>query len=80
VRLWDEPKSAEGRYARLVLTAGAAARIPTTLEQPDSDRLVAAMLGAGLDIPALRWRDKVARGSDAWAMLTLIDPAMPSLS
>ena len=76
-RLWDEPKSAEGRYARLVLTAGAASRIPLTLEKPDADRLVASMVSAGLDTAALRWRNKVSRGSDAWAFLTLVDPAAP---
>ena len=76
-RLWDEPKSYEGRYARLVLTAGAAARIPTTLKEPDVDRLVAAMLSVGLDPRALRWRSVAARGSNAWAMLTLVDPAAP---
>jgi hypothetical protein len=74
-RLWDEPKTYEGRYARLVLTAGAAARVPTTVEKPDVNRLVAAMLSTGLDQPALRWRDTAARGSDAWAMLTLVDPS-----
>jgi len=78
-RLWDEPKGYEGQYARFVLTAGAAARIPTTLEKPDMDRLVAAMLSAGLVAPALRWRDVAARGTDAWAMLALVDPAAPAL-
>lgn len=73
-RLWDEPKTGEGRYARLVLTAGAAARIAPTLAKPDVDRLVAAMLSAGLDLHARRWRDAAARGSDAWAMLALVDP------
>ncbi len=76
-RLWDEPKTAEGRYARLVLTAGAASRLPTGLEKPDADRLIASMLSAGLDTPALRWRGKVARGGDGWAMLTLVDPEAP---
>ena len=79
-RLWDEPKSYEGRYARFVLTAGAAARIPTSLEKPDIDRLVAAMLSAGMDTPALRWRDKAPRGGDAWAMLTVVDPAGATLT
>ncbi|WP_353203461.1 hypothetical protein [Sphingomonas sp.] len=79
-RLWDEPKTYEARYARLVLTAGAAARIPTTLQGPDVDRLVAAMLSVGFDPRALRWREAAARGSNAWAMLTLVDPAAPTLS
>ena len=78
--LWDEPKGYEGRYARLVLTAGAAARIPTNLEKADVDRLVAAMLSAGLDTPALRWRDVAPRGSNAWAMLVLVDPAAAPLT
>ncbi len=79
-KLWDEPSGYERRYARLVLTAGAAARMPTTLEKPDTDRLIASMLSAGLDTPALRWRDKAARGSTGWAMLTLVDPNAPSVS
>lgn len=79
-RLWDEPKTYEGRYARLVLTAGAAARMPTDLAKPDIDRLVASMLSAGLDQPALRWRDVAPRGSDAWAMLALVDPAARTLT
>lgn len=79
-RLWDEPKTYEARYARLVLTAGAAARITTTLKEPDVDRLVASMLSVGFDPRALRWREAAARGSNAWAMLTLVDPAAPALS
>ncbi|MDH7971227.1 hypothetical protein QH494_03455 [Sphingomonas sp. AR_OL41] len=79
-QLWDEPKTADGRYARLILTARAAARIPLDAADPDIDRLVAAMLTAGLDTQALRWRDKASRGSDAWAMLTLADPQRISYS
>ncbi|WP_010217318.1 hypothetical protein [Sphingomonas sp. PAMC 26621] len=78
-KLWDEPTGYERRYARLVLTAGASARIPTTLDRPDTDRLIASMLSAGLDTPALRWRDKAARGSTGWAMLTLVDPNAPAV-
>uniref|UniRef100_UPI0035C98721 hypothetical protein n=1 Tax=uncultured Sphingomonas sp. TaxID=158754 RepID=UPI0035C98721 len=78
-RLWDEPKSYEGRYARLVLTAGAAGRIPTTLEKPDVDRIVASILSAGLDPRALRWRDTAPRGGNAWAMLAIVDPAAPAM-
>lgn len=79
-QLWDEPQSADGKYARLILTARAAARIPLDAADPDIDRLVAAMLTAGLDTQALRWRDKASRGSDAWAMLTLADPLRANYS
>ncbi|OYY90586.1 MAG: hypothetical protein B7Y45_06440 [Sphingomonas sp. 28-66-16] len=72
-QLWDEPKDRRGRYARLVLTARAASTIAPASDTPDVDRLVAAMLSAGLDRSALRWKGDVARGSDAWAMLTLAD-------
>ena len=76
VRLWDEPTSQRLRYARLVLTARAAAAIPATAEnRGESDRLIASMLSAGLDAPAMAWRPIVARGSDGWAMLALADPA-----
>lgn len=72
-QLWNEPRDARGRYARLVLTARAAAMVPATQGSEDIDRLVAAMLSAGLDQPAQRWRPVAARGSDAWAMLVLAD-------
>jgi hypothetical protein len=74
-KVWDQPKDDEARYSRLVLTASAAARIPTSLAKPDTDRLIAAMLSAGYDTQALRWGGKAERGSDGWAMLTLADPA-----
>ena len=77
-QLWDEPRTADGKYARLILTARAAARIPTGASDADVDRLVAAMLTAGLDVQALRWRGQASRGSDAWAMLTLADPVRTS--
>ena len=72
--LWDEPKTADGRYARLILTARAAARLPTDTEGADIDRLVRSMLSAGLDRSALRWRGRAEKGGDAWAMLALADP------
>ena len=77
-RLWDEPGSEEARYARLVLTARAAARLPTDTANADIDRLVAAMLTAGLDRAASRWRGLAPRGGDAWAMLALADPTSAS--
>ncbi|MEN2786532.1 hypothetical protein ACFOKI_02495 [Sphingomonas qilianensis] len=72
--LWDDAKTADARYARLILTARAAARLPTDSQDVDMDRLVAAMLSAGLDRTALRWQSRVKPGSDAWAMLALADP------
>jgi hypothetical protein len=38
------------------------------------DRLVAAMLSAGLDRSAARWAGTVPAGGDAWAMIALADP------
>lgn len=69
-RLWGEPVS----YARLVLTARAAARLPARAEVADADRLVASMLTAGLDVAAMRWRGVVPAGGDAWALLAVADP------
>ncbi len=73
-QLWDEPGTADSRYARLILTARAAARISPDAAGADADRLVASMLTAGLDVQALRWRSVVSRGSDGWALLSLADP------
>ncbi|MEI9851683.1 MAG: hypothetical protein WDN24_13500 [Sphingomonas sp.] len=73
--LWAEPQTPRTRYARLVLTARAAAAIaPSGTFAGDADTLVAAMLTAGIEGPALAWRGTVRRGSDGWAMLALIDP------
>jgi len=61
-------------YARLVLTARAAARLPVVTGHDEADRLVASMLSAGLDRSAARWRDAVKPGGDGWAMIMLSDP------
>ena len=72
-RLWSDDDR-QARYGRLVLTARAAARLGIVEADQDADRIVAAMLAAGLDRTAQRWRGHVPEGSDAWAMLTLADP------
>jgi len=65
-------------YARLILTAGAAARIPASAERgEDAANLIAAMLSAGMDRQAARWGAVVeeAGNSDrAWALLALGAP------
>ena len=61
-------------YARLVLTARAAARMNPTLAKAEADHLVASMLSAGLDRTAARWLGTVPAGGDAWAMIMLSDP------
>jgi len=61
-------------YARLVLTARAAARMNPTLAKDEADHLVASMLSAGLDRTAARWLGTVPAGGDAWAMIMLSDP------
>jgi hypothetical protein len=74
--LWNEPQTRRGKFARLVLTARAAARIAPTAERAeDGTRMISAMLSAGLDRGALRWRGVVPVASDGWAMLALADPA-----
>lgn len=72
--LWDAPKDADGRYARSILTARAAARIRPADGGEATDRLVASILTAGLDRRALRWESVLTRGGDGWAMMTLADP------
>lgn len=71
--LWGEPRTTPEQYARLVLTARAAALIKPMGDSPDADRLIAAMLSSGLERAALRWQDQVVRGSEGWAMLALVD-------
>ena len=73
-QLWDGGETPQARYARLILTARAAARIRPTDGNAEADRIVAAMLSAGLDRTAQRWRGQVEQGGDAWALLELSDP------
>lgn len=73
--LWSEPPGPRGRYARLVLTAQAAAQIePSAKWSDDAPRLIAALLTSGNDVRATAWRPFAPRGSDGWAMLALADP------
>lgn len=72
--LWG---SGDDRYAHLVLTAYAAARLaPSDDLKSDSGDLIASMLAAGLDRNALRWASVVDNGSQGWALLALAAPAM----
>ncbi|OYY72246.1 hypothetical protein [Sphingomonas sp. 28-63-12] len=71
--LWDEPKQPRAQYARLVLTARAATSIVPYKDAPDADRLIASMLSAGLEAPALRWQGNILRGSNGWGMLALVE-------
>ncbi|MBN8840902.1 MAG: hypothetical protein J0I25_11950 [Sphingomonadales bacterium] len=73
-QLWEGGTTPEGKYARLILTARAAARVRPGDGKDEADRIVASMLSAGMDRTAMRWRDTVAQGSDGWAMLVLADP------
>ena len=74
VKLWEAAETPATRYARLVLTARAAARLPAAANEAQADRLIASMLSAGLDRTAQRWQGAVPAGSDGWAMLLLADP------
>lgn len=73
--LWTEPADPRDRYARLILTSGAAARIPVSGDHAsDAANLIAAMFAAGMDGEAARWAE-VAQGEDrAWALLAVGAP------
>jgi len=79
--LWDEGDETEPRrYANLILTAGAATRIPpAAARSEDAARLIASMLTAGHDARAARWAPAVQgmegkAGDDAWALIALASP------
>jgi hypothetical protein len=75
-RLWDAPSSRRGKFARLVLTARAAARILPNAERAEhADRLIAALLTVGFDRGVQRWAAVAPVASDGWAMLMLADPS-----
>jgi len=76
--LWIESDAPHERHARLILTAGAAARIPPSdAFSDDSANLIAAMLTAGMDRQAARWAPLIEQGGEggrAWAMLAVATP------
>lgn len=76
--IWSQPRSDIEIYARLVLTARAAARVsPSEDRAEDARNLIAAMFTAGLDDAAARWgpvADELDDDSDAWALLAVGAP------
>ena len=74
-QLWDGAPGPLERYSRQVLTAYAAARMPAnSAYSAEAGDLIAAMLAAGLDANALRWRGAVDQGSQGWALLAVGAP------
>ncbi len=78
--LWTESEAPVERQARLILTAGAAARIPASADYvADAPGLIASMLSAGMDGEAARWGAVIeANGAadKAWALLALGAPRL----
>jgi hypothetical protein len=73
--VWGTGAPAAIDYARLVLTAYAAARLePGEDFADDAGPLIAAMLSAGLERDALRWASVVSQGSAGWAQLVFAAP------
>lgn len=73
--LWDAAQTPRTRYARLILTARAASWMPANASIEAPERLIASMLSAGLQGPAMAWRGVVKPGSEGWALLALADSA-----
>jgi hypothetical protein len=74
--LWTPSGNAFQDYARSILTARAAAMIPTdaSIAGEDLDHVIASMFAAGLDLQATRWTKSVDSGSLGWAMLAVGAP------
>jgi hypothetical protein len=76
--LWTDNVPPQERYARLILTAGAAARVaPSADLSGDAGELIASMLSAGMDREAARWAGVVeqeGQGDRAWALLAVGAP------
>lgn len=76
--LWgDGGQSALQHYARLILTARAAAMIMPEDGAKQSDSIVAAMMTAGFDIQAQHWAGTVGAGSLGWGLLAVGAPRSP---
>lgn len=77
--LWGDASDPDRAYSRLVLTAYTAARIaPDPALADDAKGLIASMLTAGLDQNAVRWASAVPVGSEAWALIALAAPVLPT--
>lgn len=75
--IWGDVDGSNRLYARQVLTAYAAARLPTDPAfEGDAGLLIGAMLAAGLDANAVRWGETVQVGSHGWGLLMLGSPAL----
>ncbi|WP_082835854.1 hypothetical protein [Croceicoccus bisphenolivorans] len=75
--IWGESDLSKRFYARLVLTAYAAARLnPDPAFEADAGNLIGAMLAAGLDANAVRWGSTVQVGSQGWGLLMVGSPAL----
>ena len=77
--LWGVSGNANTDYARLILTARAAAMVPVGghLSAGDLDTAIAAMFAAGLDTQAVRWSGTVQTGSLGWALIATGAPRLP---
>jgi len=68
-------------YARAVLTAYAAARLPVDKSlAKDAGPIIASMLAAGLDRNAMPWGRVVDEGSLGWALLAVGQPQQGAVS
>jgi hypothetical protein len=76
-QLWDGAADPGARFARQVLTAYAAARLPAGKDlSGDAGDIIASMLSAGLDRNALRWANLAKSGSPGWALLIVASPGI----
>lgn len=84
--LWKQGATPDDRYARLILTAVAASRLPPLEEfQNDTPDIIASMLSAGIDRNIGRWADLASgvdgqAGQRAWAMLSVGTPQAEDVS
>lgn len=75
--IWGEKDLSKRFYARQVMTAYAAARLPSDPAfEDDAGMLIGAMLAAGLDANAVRWASTVETGSQGWGLLMLGAPTI----
>lgn len=74
--LWALGDGGNDRFANLILTARASARIPASADwESDASNLLGAMFTAGLDTRAALWSSVANDGkSDAWALLAVGSP------